>query len=222
MGALFQFFGCSQLRNLWINIPNETLQGIAQSQVISSESLVELDYNCNMANPFLRLSCLRFRVSSMRPRQMDGILPYSSHALLEGATNMVYYSNQYSLQLYLSRNGVNLSLSMSPTVADHTTADWFSDETCIQFSRIEELTVEGCSFIMGFPVNIFTFDNLRVLQITPWDVQLTERFLQLLHPDIEMEIPYRSLQEIEYWGSPMLFLRLLISLVKERSWLVIS
>lgn len=125
---------------------------------------MELNYTCNLANqilPSLGLPHFKpLRVSSPRPGQeqkLADVLPYSGYALPAGATDMGC-SNQSSLQLYLSGNRTDVSLSTSPAMADQTIAHWFSDGTRIPFNQIEELKVEGCSFANS-PANLFAFEN---------------------------------------------------------------
>lgn len=95
---------------------------------------------------------------------------------------MECYFYKSLLSLRLSRDGVDVLLSTSVTTVNHTDVRWLSDQTRIPFSQIEELKVEGCSLV-NFPANIFAFGNPQVLQITPLHTQLTEVFLQPLHPD---------------------------------------
>ena len=91
--AMFRFLsGCPRLRKVRINIPDETLQGIAQGQVISLESLVELGYAHNPGGrvlPCLKLPQLeQLQVSSslepVQVQKLDDILPYDSRRLLAG------------------------------------------------------------------------------------------------------------------------------------------
>ena len=227
MDGLFRLFsGCPQLRKVQINVPSGTLKDLVLDKVIPLESLVEFDYTCNLVNqviPFLRLPRLkRLQVSSLQPGQVQNLadmLPYGGHGLLVEATNMEYHSYESSFLLRLSGNGVDVSLSTSLTTADHADARWFSDETRIPFSQIEKLNIRGCSLV-DFPVNLFAFENLRVLQITPLHTQVTEGFLRPLHPDPGLGIPCRSLEEVKYahWEPPEPILRQLISLVRERKW----
>ena len=227
MSALFRCFSCCpRLQKICISASNVILQG-GLDEVISLESLEELDYACDPAGrilPFLRLPRLKqLRVSpSSESGQMQkaaDLLPYGGCVLLAGTTNMLYYSDQLSLRVELSGNGVDVSLSTLRTTADPFPVDWFSDEKCIPFGQIEDLKVEGWSVTMDFPINVFTLENLGVLRVTPCDVQFTEEFFRLLRPDPEAGIPCRSLREIEYtsWGplqEPLI--RPLISLVRER------
>ena len=225
--AMFRFFSsCPQLRKIRIDVPNGTLRDTSQRRIVSLESLVEFDYMCNLVNrilPSLRLPRLKqLRVSSLQPgrtQKLTDMLPYGSHALLAEATNMEYYSYKSLLSLRLSGDGVDVSLSTPLTTADHTNFRWLSDETRIPFNQIEELKVEGCSLV-NLPANLFAFENLRVLQITPLHTQLTEGFLRPLHPDPGLGIPCRSPEEIKYthWESPGPILRPLIGLVRERKW----
>ena len=167
-------------------------------------SLVELEYEYSPGGrvlPCLRLPRLKkLRLtSSLEPGQVQklaDILPYDGRALLAGTTKMIYRSRERSLDIELSGNGVGVSLTVFHAKDDHPSVDWFTDQTCIQFDRIEELRVEGGSLV-NFPVNLSAFENLEAVQITSWGEQLTERFLRLLYPDPATGVPCRSLREIE-------------------------
>ena len=227
MSALFRCFSCCpRLQKIYISASNVILQG-GLDEVISLESLEELDYACDRAGqilPFLRLPRLKqLRVSpsseSGQLQKAVDLLPHGGCVLLVGTTNMLYYSDQLSLRVDLSGGGVNVSLSTLRTTADPLPVDWFSDETCTPFGQIEDLKVEGWSVTMDFPINVFAFENLGVLRVAPCDSQFTEEFLRLLHPDPGAGIPCQSLREIEYttWGpSQEPLIRPLINLVRER------
>ena len=216
IGALFQFLSdCPRLRKICINSP-EVLQDITLDRIISLESLVELDYTCSTIGriaPCLKLPRLeRLRVSPLRRGQkFVDVLPHGGHTLLAGATEMSYYSSEFSQEIEFSGKGTNVSFTMPCSVMASTTIDWFPDDTCVPFGQIEYLTV-GVSIAADFPVNIITFGSLRVLRIIPWNRRFAGEFLGSLHPGAE--VPCRSLQEIQYpcWGQ----LRPLISLVRER------
>ena len=127
MDALFRFLSdCPRLRKIRIYTPNETPQDIDQGQIISLESLVELEYFHNPGGrilPYLRLPRLeQLRLtSSLEPGQVQklaDILPYDGRALLARTTEMVYYSQERSLKVDLSGNGVSVSFSVFRTMED--------------------------------------------------------------------------------------------------------
>jgi hypothetical protein len=226
MDALFRFLsGCPQLRKVWINIPNETLQDITQGQVISLEPLVELEYAYNPGGrvlPCLRLPRLKqLQVStSLGPGQVQklaDILPYDNRALLAGITEMFYHSEEHSLEADLSGNGVGVSFAVFRTMEDRPSVDWFSGQTYIPFGQIKDLRVEGCSLV-NFPVSAFAFENLGVLRMAPWGAEFAQGLLHLLYPDPVAGVPCRSLREIECtcWGPPEPLLTPLIHLARER------
>lgn len=228
VSALFRWFSCCpRLQKLCIGATGVILQG-GLDEVISLESLVELDYAYKSTDrilPFLRLPRLKqLRVlSSSGSGQVQKVadrLPYGGPVLLTGVTNMLYYSDHSSLRVDLSGNGVDVSLNAFGTTADPIAFDWFSDETCIPFGQIEDLKVDGWFVDTDFHIDIFAFENLRVLRSTSWEAEFTENFLRLLHPDPVAGVPCQSLREIEYthlgvWqGEP--FRRPLVSLLRER------
>ena len=225
MSGLFRFLSDSPLlQRICINIPSQTVQDVSLDQVVSLESLVELSYTCNSAGRVL--SCLRlphlkqFRVSSSlgQMQKLADILPRDGRALLTGATEMLYYCNQYSLRVDLSGKGVDVSFIAFPTTADDPSVDWFSDQMYIPFGQIEDLKVEACSIVADPPINFFALGNLRVLRVVLGDGLFADGFLRLLHPDPGTGVPCRSLRELEctYWGSPGPLSGVLISLVRER------
>lgn len=222
--TFFQLFHCCpQLQKVRINVPGEMLPDVVQDQIISLESLLELDYICNSASrllPFLRLPRLKtLRVLSLRPgkaQELADTLPYDGRDLLAGTTKMSYCPDRYPPRLDLSGNEVDVSLRTFP-VAGHTTSDWFSDDSWIPFGQIEDLELAG-SAAANLPVDIFAFENLRVIRIVLWGTEFPEGFLRLLHPDSNMGTPCRSLREIACTirsasGSP---LWPFIGMVKER------
>ena len=226
MSALFRFFSDSPLlQKVYIGITGQTIQDIPLDQVISLESLVELEYTHNLGDrvlPYLRLPRLKqFRVlTSIEPgevQRLADILPYDGSILLAGVTRMSYYSDARSLRVDLSGNEVGVSFVASCTI-ENPSVDWFSDQTCIPFGQIEDLEVDGHSTDMNFHVNALVFENLRVLRIIRWERQLSERLLRMLHPDLGTGVPCRSLRKIECtcWTSSESLLRSLASLVKKR------
>ena len=224
MSALFRCFSyCPLLQRVYIRASHATLQS-ALDEVISLESLVELDYTFELADrilPFLRLPRLKkLRVSSLgsEVRKAVDLLPYGGRVLLVGTTNMLCYSDQLSLRVELSGGGVDVSLSTFRKTADPVPVDWFSDETCIPFGQIEDMRVEGWSATMDLPINVSAFENLGVLRVTPRNARFAKGLLCPLHPDQGAGIPCQSIREIEYtsWGSQERLIRPLISLVGER------
>jgi hypothetical protein len=228
MSALFRFFSDSPLlQKIIISARSRPAQDISLDQVISLESLLELELAWDLDNrilPFLKLPRLKkLRVSSLGqgniPKLVD-ILPYGGSVLLAGTTHMLYHSDTFtqSLGVDLSGNGVDVSFSAFCTAAGPTVVDWFSDQTCIPFGQIEDLRVEGSPIIIPFPISAFALENLRVLRVSLWDAQFTEGFLRSLHPDPVVGVPCRPLRKIEciYWGFQEPLPRSLISLARER------
>ena len=225
--ALFRFLSDSPLlQKIQIRIPDKTVQDIPLDQVISLESLVELEFAYNSGDrvlPHLKLPHLKQLevCSSLRPGQVQKLvdtLPCDGHALLAGATKMSYYSKGHLIRLKLSGNGIGVSFVAFCAKDDHPSVDWFSDQTCISFGQIEDLKVEIHPTATGFPISAFAFENLSVLRLAPMNVQLIEGCLYLLHPDPVAGVPCRSLREIECTrrGSPEPLLTPLIRLVRER------
>ena len=221
VGALFHFFsGCPWLQKIYIN-SKETPQDVTLDQVISLESLVELDYACNLVGriiPYLRLPRLkRLHVSSSfgsgQAQKLADFLPHGGHVLLAEATKMLYYSDEQSQEVRFYGDETLLSYTAFRTTADRSPIDWFFDETCIPFGRIEKLIVGG-SVTVDSPINILDFKNLRIFQMIQWNTSFAEGLLRSLHPHPGGEIPCQSLREIQYTyrGS----LRPLVNLVKER------
>ena len=227
MSVLFRLFSDSPLlQKICINTPNQVTQDIPLDQIISLESLVELDYFYNSGDrilPHLKLPRLKqLRVSSsLEPGQIQRlahILPYDGHVLLAGATKMLCHSRGYTIRIDLSGDdGLDVSLSANCTTEDRPSVDWFSDQTCIPFGQIEDLEVECFSIDVYFP-NVFALENLGILRIVPWEPQFSQELLRLLYPDPGAGVPCRSLREIEcvYRGDVGPHLRLLISLAMER------
>jgi hypothetical protein len=209
MSALFRFFSNSPLlQKIRIRIPGQTLQDIPLDQVISLESLVELEYAYNSGDrvlPYLKLPRLKqLRVfSSLGPgevQKLADMLPYNGRALLARATEMSYRSDARSLRVNLSGNGVGVSVVAPRTVGDPSVY-WFSDQTCIPFGQIEVLEVNPTD--VNSHVNVFAFENLGVLRIVRWDGKFSDRFLRLFHPHPVAGVPCRFLGRVEcaYWGS---------------------
>ena len=221
--TLFRFLsGCPQLQKVWIKVMGEMLQDIPQGQIISLESLVELDYTCKSADrslPFLRLPRLTsLRVALTKPGQVQRLadtLPYGGRDLIVGATSMGYYPNLHTTLVDLSGNGVDVSLRISID-GYRSPIGWLSDDPWNPISHIEDLQLE-VSGATNFPDDISAFKNLRVIRITLSGAQFSETVLQSLHPDSNMGTPCPSLQEIEYinrGSKPPL--RPLVDLVRER------
>ena len=227
MGALFRFLSdLPLLQKVHIHIRGQTVQDIPQGQVISLESLVELDYIYHFDDqilPSLRLPRLKtLWVTSLGPGQVHNLadtLPRDGHALLSGVTKILYHSDIFarSLRVKLSGNGFDVSLSEYCTT-DATPADWLSDQTLIPYGQIEDLTVEGSPSTAGFPISFFALENLEVLRVAPRDPEFTEEFFRLLHPDPGTGVPCPSLREIEYiyYGFQEPLLTSLTSLIRER------
>lgn len=226
--AMFRFLsGCPRLRKVQIDIPDKTLQGIAQGQVFSLESLVELGYAHNPGGrvlPCLKLPRLeQLQVSSslgpVQVQKLDDILPCDSRRLLAGITKMFYHSEHYSLAVDLSGNGVDISLAISRTVRGTPSVGWFSDQACIPFDQIEDLRIEGY-FPVDFPLSFFAFENLEVLRMARWSSGFVQGLLRLLYPDPVVGVPCRSLREFEFERICREFreppLMSLIRLVRER------
>jgi len=223
MGALFRFIsGCPLLQKVRIDI-KKMPQEVALDQVISLESLVELDCTCDPVGriiPYLRLPRLRrLRVSSsfgsQQTQNLSDLLPHGGHVLLTGATEMSYCFDKSSQSVKLYGGEVDISFTAFRTAEDHTPVDWFFRETRIPFGQIETLKVT--SFVaVDFPDNLDIFKNLRLLEISSWNAEFTEGSSRLLYPNPGAEIPCQSLRRIHYTydqGSPNWSL---VGLVRER------
>ena len=232
IGALFRFFsGSPLLQKIGIEVRDWTVHDIPLGQVISLESLVELDYTSNSAGqilPFLRLPRLkRFGVASpLQPGQaqtLADILPYGGRAILAGTTKMTYRPHlyAYSDMVALSGNGADVLFNVFRTMRGPINVDRFSDQTCIPLGQIEDLKLEGGSpTAAGFPIDFFALRSLRVLRVAFCGGAYTKELLCSLHPKSGAEVPCPSLEEIEiehgYWGSQEPLPRLFINLVRER------
>jgi len=205
MGALFQFLpGCPLLRKIYIHL-GEMPGNITLDQVISLESLEELDYSCNPVGrvlPYLRLPRIkRLQVTtsfgSRRTQKLADLLPCGGHALLAGATEMLYNFEERSQAVELSGIGISVSFTEHHSTAYRTPIDWFFDETSIPFGQIDELRVEGC-VAMDFPIRVLNFENLKTLQMITGSPEFAEGFLRLFQPLPGVEVPCQSLREIRY------------------------
>jgi len=228
MSALFRFLsGSPLLEKLCIRIPNQTTQDIPMGHVISLESLVELEYTYNLGDrvlPYLKLPRLKHLqvVSSLRSgevQKLADILPYDVRVLLAGVTKMTYHSNQCSITVKLLGDEVSVSVG-TPYTTGGPSADWFFDQTCIPFDKIEHLEVNGYLTAGPLPLYVFALENLRVLRVIQSDVQFVDVILRSLYPDPAVGVPCRSLREIEciYWESEesRSIPGSLVSLVRER------
>jgi len=226
MSALFRFLSDSPLlEKLCIRIPNQTTQDIPMGQVISLESLVELEYTYNLGDrvlPYLKLPRLKHlqvapSLGSVEVQKLADILPYDVRVLLAGATTMSYNTDAHSITVSLLGNGVSVTI-VTPCTTGDPPVGWFFDQTCIPFDKIEDLEVNGCLTIGPFPLCVFALENLRVLHVCQSDAHFVDVILRSLHPDPAVGVPCRSLREIEciYLGSEEPFPRSLISLARER------
>ena len=228
VGALFQFLSESPLlQKIGVDVHDRSVQDVFLNEVISLESLVELDCDCDCASqiiPFLRLPRLkRLRVTSReqgRAQTLADVLPYGGRPLLAGVTKILYRSGApYSVEL--SGNGVDVSFRVPPPT-ETTLLDWSPDQTWIPFGQIEDLEFRGLSPTrIGLHINAFALENLRVLRVVLFNEERTKGLLRAFHPGPgTAEVPCRSLQEIEvyntYWGSQEPLPRLLVSIVRER------
>jgi len=221
MGALFQLLsGCPRLRKICIHL-RETPGYITLDQVISLESLEELDYSCNPVGrvlPYLRLPRIkRLQVATSfglgRTHKVADILPCGGHALLAGATKILYKFEERFQAVELSGMGTRVLFTEFHPAAYRTPVDWFFDETSIPFGQIEALSVRG--FVaMDFPIRALNFKNLKLLQMVKWSPEFAEGLLRLFQPLPGVEVPCQSLREIRYThrGS----MGPLIDLVRER------
>ena len=232
MGALLQFFSNSPLlQRIHINIRGGTMQDIPLDQVISLDSLVEMDYVCDRANsilPFLKLPCLKklWVSSSVGPGQVQklaDILPCGGHALLARTTKISYRSDRQSptVRVDLFGDGVDVSFNAHCDMANGTSdefVDWFSNQTAIPFGQMEELEIGGYPFATGPHIDAFALENLRVLRVAIWDGEFVEEVFRPFHPVPQAGVPCQSLREIEYtyWGINGPFSASLISLAEER------
>ena len=221
VGVLFRFLSnCPQLKK--IRIKSESMsQDIPPDEIVSLESLAELDYTCDPVGqilPYLRLPRLeRLQVSfpfrSGQVRKLSDLLPHSGHVLLSRATEISHYSYESSqrVKFFGMETDVSFVISRPPTYRNFV--DWFPNEQCIPFGQIESLTV-GLSVPVDFPINVAIFENLRIIRIVPRRPESTEMFLRLLYPDQGARVPCPFLQEIRFhcWGP----LWLVINLARER------
>ena len=217
MSALFQFFsGSPLLQKIDIDTSPGVLEDVPPDQVISLESVVELDFTSGPAGlilPHLRFPRLKRLGMSfsgeMTPPKMTDLLPFDGRLIITGITKMLYYPAGCAYRVELSGKGVDISLVLT---TGRTPVDWFSDGTCIPFGQIEDLAFEGrySSDIANFPINVF--ENLGILRVIPWGAQFAEGVLLLLSPGVV--IPCPSLREIRYtYQAP---LAPLINLARER------
>ena len=219
MDALFRSLsGCPLLRSIYIK-STEPSRVATLDRIISLESLEELEYTCSPIDqilPHLRLPRLeRLLVSSSlgQAQKLVDFLPHGGHVLLAGTTEVLYHSHEVSQEIKFYGKGTDVSFTVPRTTTDETPVDWFPTDPCIPFGQIEGLTVRVTDAV-DFPINVIIFENLKVLRITPRNVQFVEGFLGSLHPYPEVGVPCQFLQEIEYpyWGPP----GPLVSLVRER------
>jgi hypothetical protein len=190
---------CPRLQKMSIDISSKTFTDVALHQVISLESLAELNFTCNTADAVLpcmnlpRLERLRVN-SSLQAGQVHkfaDILPYGGRVLLARGTKVLYHLSDYSRAVELSGGGVNASLALHFTRIDLAPVDWFSDEPSTPFEQIEELTVKGRSTLADFAIDVFR--NLRVLRVLALNAQFNEELFRLLGSGI----PCPTLQEIQ-------------------------
>ena len=204
MSTLFRFLsGSPRLKRICINSDTEALPDDALDEVISLESLAELDYFCSLADqilPYLRLPRLErlyvdFALGSGRMQRLADFLPYDGHQLLEGATKMEYHHSKSNIQ-YLGFDGDDVEVTLKARLAPENPIpiNWFSDSSYIPLKRIQRVLVECSPNNANFP--IASLENLEVLQILPCDDPFTEAFFPSLHPGAE--IPCRSLLVIHY------------------------
>ena len=218
LNTVFQIVSCSpQLRRIRISTYG-MLQETPPDQIITLESLEELDYTCRPADRILpwlrlpRLKLLRVDCSYDLPQEHDlvDILPHGGHLLLVGVTKMEYFSDWYSHKVALSGTEVDVSLSVSRSATGpDALLHWVLDETYIPLGQIKELALEGWSVISKLPFN--PFRSLEVLRVHSRDTP-TDAFCRTLYPGAELACT--SLREIRYdcRGS----LPALVNLAKER------
>ena len=214
LDALFRSLSsCPLLRKIYIRctVPS---RDATLDQIISLESLEELEYTCSPIDQILphlmlpRLERLLVSSSLGQAQKLVDFLPHDGHVLLAGTTELLYYFHGIEQGIKFYGKGTDASFTEF-----RTTTSWFPSDTCIPFGQIEGLTVRVTAAV-DFPINVTIFENLRVLRITPQNVQFIEGFFGSLHPYPEVGVPCRFLQEIEYpyWGPP----GPLVDLVRER------
>jgi len=205
MSALSLFLsGSPRLKKVSIDTPNnEILQDVARDQVISLESLEELDCTCKPAGrvlPYIRLPRLKrlhvcFLLGPGQVQKLADLLPYDGHLLLKGVTKVEYYhSNSNTQHLAFDDGDSNVMLEAHLPHENPIPVDWFSDPKYIPLIQIRRLVI-GCSLNnMNPPIAIF--ENLEELHTFPWGGPFTEGLLPLLYPGAET--PCRSLKIIHY------------------------
>lgn len=226
ISSLLRFFSDSpRLQKISIGISSEIIQDATPDQVISLESLTELDYACRnpigRVLPHLKLPHLsRLRSSSFlhegQVHKLAEFLPNGCRALLEGVTSMLYSCNEYSQMVYFPGKDTDVSVTVHNGGTNSGRIDWFSDETYGPFGRIEDLEVEGHYIASDFFLE--PFKSLTSFRVTSWNAEFTEGFLRLLCPPEGAAFPCPSLREIQCtsWEHPGSITRSLVSVVKER------
>lgn len=197
---LLSLSGCPQLRNLFLDLPCTTIQDVAPDQVVVLESVVELDYTCNTVCrvlPHLKLPSLKkLRVFSFfqagQVNKLADSLPSEGHILLSKATSMIYISENTMEGLELSGEDTRVSISGFCPEERFVLTDWFFDESCIPFGRIERLDLGGLR--SGSTFSLDRFKNLKSLQFPEESVQNFREVLSLLAPKPGAEIPCPSLE----------------------------
>ena len=210
---------CPWLRKIRVKF-EDTPQDIALDQVLSLESLVELDYTCNRVGqtlPRLRLPRLtQLSVSTYglgQVQRLTDLLSHDGRALLAGVTEMIHHSDKSSQTVQLYGNGVDVSFIVILHTGDHSHVNRFFSGMGIPLREIEKLTVEG-SDATDFPISFPIFKKLKVLTINPR--RFTEGpFLRSLYPSLWTRTPCQALQEM-VWRTCPGFIGPPVSLVRER------
>ena len=215
---------CPRLRNVHISIYCQILQDVALDQVISLDSLVELEYTYNTDTvtrllPFLelpRLKQLQIFLPVERVEKTADLFPHNGHTLLSGATTMSYFYGRSSQVLGLSGKEVDALFTSLDHGAGETSAGWFSDEAYIPFGQIEDIEFSGVYISADFPIHLFK--NVTTIRVPLSDGRIAKSVLRLLLPGAGTEIPCPSLREISYTlplpTEP--YTRSLINLTRER------
>jgi hypothetical protein len=109
---------CLRLQRAGISAHCQLLQDVTLDQVVSLDSLVELEYTCNNSCrfiPFLKLSRLKRLHVSLKKGNVEkliDLLPHDDHTLLSGATSMSHVHDYESQIVGLSGNGVDAEFSV--------------------------------------------------------------------------------------------------------------
>ena len=150
-------------------------------------------------------------------QKLADILPYDGRVLLTRVAKMAYCAGVLTRNQFIREWSRCVTIDES-CVMGVPSIDWFSDQTCIQFSQIKDLEGDGYPTDMQSHFNVFAFENLEVLRMVGLPGSSVDGFLRLFHPDPGAGVPCRSLREFEcaYLGSKGPLTRSFVNLVRER------